>query len=229
MRVGPNSRTSGNSATRLRAAEASRISSHMPARRRCRPSSAVYASWSERIPAAAYALRARSRTPGAWPSTCSASSSFGELAWIAGDDAREVHHLGEADHAAAPEQPFQVAGRQPAAGDSKSDAGTHEDAITKTSSGRSAARVEEPVHPVRAEHVRDLVRVGDDRGRSQRQHEPRELVDEELGRFEVDVRVDEAGNDPAARRVDSLVYPRSRRVRRRRRRRSRRRPPAIRV
>ena len=39
--VGPNSSTSGSSASRLRAAEASRISTHMPARRRSRPSSAV--------------------------------------------------------------------------------------------------------------------------------------------------------------------------------------------
>ena len=49
-------RRSGSSACRFRAAEASRISSHIPARSRSRPSSAVYASWSERMPAAAYAL-----------------------------------------------------------------------------------------------------------------------------------------------------------------------------
>ena len=32
-----------------------------------------------------------------------------ELGRIAGDDAGEVHHLGEADHAPAPEQPLEVA------------------------------------------------------------------------------------------------------------------------
>ena len=53
IRPGPYSSTSGSSAWRLRAIDASRISSHIPARSRSRPSSAVSASWSERIPAAA--------------------------------------------------------------------------------------------------------------------------------------------------------------------------------
>ena len=69
IRFVPNSRTSGSSPCRFRAIEASRMSSHMPLRSRSRPSSAVSASWSERIPAAAYAFSALSRTPGAWPST----------------------------------------------------------------------------------------------------------------------------------------------------------------
>ena len=51
------------------------------------------------------------------------------------------------------------------------------------------------MHPVDAEDVRDLVRIGDDRGRPEREHEPRELVDHELHRLEVHVRVDEAGDD----------------------------------
>src|SRR5204862_478732 len=42
-----------SSGPRLRAAEPSRMRSHMPARRRSRPSSSSRASWSERIPAAA--------------------------------------------------------------------------------------------------------------------------------------------------------------------------------
>ncbi len=53
IRFVPNSCTSGSSAWRFRAIDASRINSHMPARRRSRPSSAVSASWSERMPAAA--------------------------------------------------------------------------------------------------------------------------------------------------------------------------------
>ena len=57
--AGPYSASSGSSACRFRAADASRISSHIPARSRSRPSSAVYASWSERMPAAAYAFRSR--------------------------------------------------------------------------------------------------------------------------------------------------------------------------
>ena len=58
---------------------------------------------------------------------------------------------------------------------------------------------------VRAEHVRDLVRVGDDGGRPEREDEPRELVHEQLRRLEVHVRVDEAGHDPAAGRVERLA------------------------
>ena len=50
--LGPYSASSGSSACRFRAAEASRISSHIPRCSRSRPSSAVYASWSERMPAA---------------------------------------------------------------------------------------------------------------------------------------------------------------------------------
>ena len=44
IRDGPNSCTSGSRSSRFRAIDASRISSHMPARRRCRPSSTVSAS-----------------------------------------------------------------------------------------------------------------------------------------------------------------------------------------
>ena len=57
---------------------------------------------------------------------------------------------------------------------------------------------------VRAEHVRDLVRVGDDRSRPEREDEPGELVDEQLRRLEVHVRVDEAGDDEAAGGVERL-------------------------
>jgi hypothetical protein len=51
--AGPCSRTSGRSARRLRALEASRSSTHIPRRRFSSASSTVVASWSERMPAAA--------------------------------------------------------------------------------------------------------------------------------------------------------------------------------
>ena len=60
------------------------------------------------------------------------------------------------------------------------------------------------MHAVGAEHVRDLVRVGDDRRRAERQHEPRELVHQQLRRLEVHVRVDEPRHDVAAARVERL-------------------------
>ena len=60
------------------------------------------------------------------------------------------------------------------------------------------------MHAVDAEHVCDLVWVGDDGRRSEREHQSRELVDEELDRFEVHVRVDEARDDEPARGVEGL-------------------------
>ena len=61
------------------------------------------------------------------------------------------------------------------------------------------------MHAVGAEHVRELVRVEDDRRRAEREHEPRELVRKQLRRLEVHVRVDEAGNDVASLCVDDLT------------------------
>ena len=66
-------------------------------------------------------------------------------------------------------------------------------------------RVEQPVHAVDAEDVRDLVRVGDDCRRPEGENEPRELVDHELRRLEVHVGVDESRYDEAARRVERLA------------------------
>ncbi len=61
------------------------------------------------------------------------------------------------------------------------------------------------MHAVAAEHVGDLVRVGDHRGRAEREHEARELVEQQLGRLDVEVRVDEARHEEAPRRVDGLA------------------------
>ena len=68
----------------------------------------------------------------------------------------------------------------------------------------SGGRVEQPMDAVGAEDVRDLVRVGDDGGRPERQHEARELVRKELRRLEVHVRVDEARHDVPPARVHDL-------------------------
>ena len=100
-------------------------------------------------------------------------------------------------------------------GDSNCDAGTHDDAMNVDVERHLAAGVEQPVDAVGAEHVRDLVRVGDDRGRPERQHEPRELVDEQLRRLEVHVRVDEARARRSGRTRRASPRPRSRRARRR--------------
>ena len=128
-----------------------------------------------------------------------------ELGRRAADHAGEVHHLGEPDHAPAPEQRVEIAGRQLAPRRLELRRG-HARRRHEVDVERQVRRcVEQPVHAVGAEHVRDLVRVGDDRGRPEREHEPRELVDEQLRRLEVHVRVDEAGHDPAPRGVERLA------------------------
>ncbi len=58
---------------------------------------------------------------------------------------------------------------------------------------------------VGAEDVRDLVRIGDDGGGAEREHQPGELGDEQLRCLEVHVGVDEAGHDVGAVGVDDLV------------------------
>jgi hypothetical protein len=127
-----------------------------------------------------------------------------ELGLGAADHAGEVHHLGEADHAPAPEQPLEVAGaeRAPRRLEARRRHGRrgHEVDVER----QLRADVEQPVDAVGAEHVRDLVRVGHAGRRPEREHEARELVRQQLGRLEVQVRVDEPGDDPAAARVDRL-------------------------
>jgi hypothetical protein len=126
------------------------------------------------------------------------------------DDAGEVHHLGEAEHPAPAEQPFEIAGQERAPRRLELRGGhagrRHEEDVER----EVVAQVREPVDAVRAEHVRDLVRVGDDGRRPQRQHELGELVDEELRRLEMHVRVDEARDEVlpgGVEQLPSLVVP----------------------
>ena len=140
IRPGPNSCTSGSSASRFRAPDASRISSHMPARSRSRPSCGVVASWSDPIPAAAYACSRRPSTPGAWPSTCSApsrpsfASSSGSPAITPGKFIISARPSTLRRRSRPSRSPVVSARR----GDSNRDAGTHDGAMKNTSSGRSA-------------------------------------------------------------------------------------------
>ncbi len=128
-----------------------------------------------------------------------------QLVRVAGDDAGEVHHLSEADHASATEKALEIAGVQGAARRLEGRGGHagrgHEEDIER----HLVAEVGEPVDAVRAEDVGDLVRVGDDRGRAEREDEARELVHEELRGLQVHVRVHEAGDDVLAARVDDLA------------------------
>ena len=190
------------------AIDASRISSHMPARMRSRPSSAVSASWSEEMPARCVRLEreadeARRVTVHVRDAV---ERELLELSRVAVHDPGEVHHLGQPEHAAAAHQPFEVARDAAASSATRTwEAGTHDGAMQKMSSSQTRGDVQQPVDAVDAEHVRDLVRVGHDRRRPERQDQPRQLVDHQLHRLDVHVGVDEAGDDVPACRVERLA------------------------
>ena len=61
------------------------------------------------------------------------------------------------------------------------------------------------MNAVRTEHVRDLVRIGDNGRRPEREHEAGELVRQELRRLDVHVRVDEAGHQVGAADVQPVL------------------------
>ena len=58
---------------------------------------------------------------------------------------------------------------------------------------------------VRPEDVRDLVRIGDHRGRAERQHQAGELVDEQLRRLEMHVGVDKPRHEVPAGELKDLA------------------------
>ena len=132
------------------------------------------------------------------------SVELGQLRFVTGDDPGEVHHLGHADGAVAAQEALDVAGGEGAprrleSGRGHAGAGHHEDVQRQV-----RAAVEQPVDAIGAEHVGDLVRVGDHRGGAVGHYGAGELVDHELGRLDVHVGVDEAGDQVRARDVDLL-------------------------
>ena len=77
--------------------------------------------------------------------------------------------------------------------------------MTWTSTGRSAAEVEERLEPLGAADVRDLVRVGDDGGRAVRGGEAREDGRGRHRRLDVDVGVPEGRGEEGALQVDLVL------------------------
>ena len=134
----------------------------------------------------------------------SGQCELGQLVRVAGDDAGKVHHLGEADHPAPAQQALEIAGRERSPRRLELRRGHARGGHEVDVQWKRPADVEQPVDAVGAEHVGDLVRIDDDGGRAERQHEPRELVHEQLRRLEVHVRVDEAGHDETAGGVQRL-------------------------
>jgi len=91
-------------------------------------------------------------------------------------------------------------------GDSKREAGTHDDGGHHVDiEGQVGAAIEQPVDAVGAEHVGDLVRVGHDRRGAMGQDGPSELVDRQLGGLDMHVRVDEPGHEVGAGDVLTLT------------------------
>ncbi len=99
-----------------------------------------------------------------------------ELVCVAADDAREIHHLGEPEDASSPQQALEIAAQEWSTGRLELRRGDgrrrHEVEVER----QPFTRIEQPVHAVGAEDVRELVWVEDDRSRAERQHEPGELV-----------------------------------------------------
>ena len=127
-----------------------------------------------------------------------------QLALGAGDHAGEVHHLGKPDHTAPPQQALQVSGRERASRRLERRRRDARRGREENVERQVLADVDEPVDAVGAEHVRNLVRVGHDRGRPERQHEARELGREQLRRLEMHVGVDEPRHDVGAGRIQRL-------------------------
>ena len=128
-----------------------------------------------------------------------------ELCRRACDDAGVVHHLRQPQNASPAHERLEITGHERSPRRFEWRSGhtrrRHEEDV-ELQSGRG---VEQPVHSVHAEDVRDLVRVGDDGGRAERKNQLCEFVDHQLHRLEVHVRVDEAGDDVASRRIQRLV------------------------
>ena len=110
---------------------------------------------------------------------------------VAGDDGREVHHLGDADRPPALEETGHLGRAERALGRLQragrhARRGHHVDA-----QGEAVGGVEQPVRAFHAEHVGDLVRVAHDRRGPARHDHARDLAREELRGLQVDVGVDQ--------------------------------------
>ena len=134
-----------------------------------------------------------------------AGAQLRHLGLVAGDDAGEVHHLGHADGAMPAQQALDVAGGEGPARRLKTRRGHARGRHHVDVERQVGAAVEQPVDAVGAEHVGDLVRVGDDRRRAVRQDRAGELVNRQLRGLDVHVSVDETGNQVGALDVQPLA------------------------
>ena len=110
----------------------------------------------------------------------------------AGDDAGEVHHLGHAERPRVAQDRLHVGRLERAHGRlevaRRHARRRHHEHVERQALGR----LEHPLDALAAEHVRDLVRIGDHRRGAVRNHAAGELGGRQLRRLDVHVRVDEA-------------------------------------
>ncbi len=121
------------------------------------------------------------------------------------------HHRRKAHHLAEPEHP-RVGGEPGELGDAEGRAAGGERARRHARRrhhhhfvGSALGVVEHPPHPLDAQHVGDLVRVGDDGGGAARHDGTRQLRRRHHAALDVHVGVDEAGQDPRAAQVEHLA------------------------
>ena len=124
---------------------------------------------------------------------------------VAVQDARHVHHLGEAERLRMIDE-RQEGGRVEDAAAVRLELGRGHTARhhhAEIEPGLQATRsVEEELDPGHAEHVRELVRIAHRRRRAARQHRALKALRHQERALEMHVRVDEARHDVRAFRVD---------------------------
>ena len=130
---------------------------------------------------------------------------LGHGAGITVDDARVVHEFGKADAGRVAHERGDVGGVERGAGGlhvGRGHAGRELDADIHE---RRLGGLLEIADAVGADHIGDFVRVADGCGDAARGDAAVELVGRDQGRFDVEVRVDETGNESQAGDVDHLA------------------------
>ncbi len=129
---------------------------------------------------------------------------LGHEVGIAGDHPGEVHDLGDADGAVIVEEPAHVGGAELRAGALERRRGhAARRAHTERERERGGGLCQRD-DSGNTEYVRDLVRVGSHGGGAVGEHAADELVDPQLGRLQVHVRVDEPGGEGGTADVDGV-------------------------
>ncbi len=145
------------------------------------------------------------RMPVDRPAEVVGGAELGEDVAVAIEHGRHVHHLGQPQHVRPAEQLAHVCGTDHRAGVLPARRGHarrgHEEQVERQPLGR----LRQPVDAGDAQHVADLVRVGDHRRRPHRHDEPGKLGRREQRALQVHVRIDQPRDDDPAADRDRLA------------------------